>query len=88
MAAGDEYAHCMFGKLDKELPERGAVVIVQYCKAGKRTPLAPIEGRRDAPYPAASTAELLLFGLTVLFEAVRGVRHDCMYRVFGALCHP
>src|SRR5438105_3821028 len=88
MPARYEDAHCLFGEFREERAQHGHIGFVQNGESGKRAAFAAVKRRWNAPYAAATIAELCLLNVAVFLETVWWISHDRMDRVRRLCLHP
>jgi len=88
VAARNKHAKRGARELTKEISESQPFILSQDREAGKRAPLASIEGWGNSPYTATSVSELLLLDGRVFLQTVWRISDNCMNRVARCLAHP
>lgn len=81
VATGNKYAHRLLRKRCEKRAQCGNIRLIQDSKPWKRTPLATVECRRDAPNSSSAAAHFCFLDIRVFFEAVGRVSYDGLDRV-------
>jgi hypothetical protein len=79
MGSRDHDAKSPPGKIGKETPQLGEFIACQDRESGQRAAHTPVKRRRNSPYAAFPSTQLLLFRRGVFLKAVRRIRDDRLH---------